>query len=205
MSKESTEIIDLDSFKRGLFLALSFLFVSPIVIFISVYTAMAVQKRADVLPKKEILSYSSSYEATNKTISFDFTSQDARLYLLQSYLDENDSPLALHADDLIFSSDKYGFDYRLLPAIAQQESTLCKNSPDNCYNCWGWGIHSKGTLCFNSYEEAIDTVSKGIKEKYLDRGYSTLESIMKKYAPVSQGSWAKGVNLFMEEIESSAN
>jgi hypothetical protein len=89
----------------------------------------------------------------------------------------------------------------LTTAIAQQESNLCKNYPDGTYNCWGWGIHSQGTLGFSSFTEGIELVTKGLKENYIDKGYLTPETIMTKYTPLSNGSWANGVSKFLSEME----
>jgi len=126
---------------------------------------------------------------------------DARPVLLARYLEYYQSPLLPYADLIFDISQQLGLDYRLLVAIAQQESNLCKKIPDNSYNCWGWGIHSRGTLRFSSYPEAIETVAKGIKKDYIDQGLTTPEEIMKRYTPLSNGSWAAGVRQFMEEIE----
>jgi len=106
-----------------------------------------------------------------------------------------------YAQELVDASDIHGLDYRLLTAIAQQESNLCKIIPPGSHNCWGWGIHSEGTLMFDTFDEAIFTVAQGLKEEYLDKGYTTPEEIMEKYTPLSQGSWAYGVNKFMSELE----
>jgi hypothetical protein len=54
---------------------------------------------------------------------------------------------------------------------------------------------------FTNYEEAIETVSKGIKENYVDKGLTTPDDIMKKYTPSSNGSWANGVNEFMQDMQ----
>ena len=95
-----------------------------------------------------------------------------------------------------------GMDFRLITAIAQQESNLCKIIPPRTYNCWGWGIHSEGTLGFDSYEEAIDAVTLGLKENYFNKGLTTPDTIWPKYTPSSpDGAWAKGVNQFMAEME----
>ena len=106
-----------------------------------------------------------------------------------------------YANNVVTAADKYKIDFRLITAIAQQESNLCKIIPPDSHNCWGWGINSNGSLGFNSYEEAIDTVSKGLKEEYIDKGYTTPEQIMSKYTPLSNGSWAFGVNKFLTEME----
>lgn len=130
-----------------------------------------------------------------------FDTGDARPIIIKKYLEKYGSPMAPYANLIVETADKYGLDWRLLVAIAQQESNLGKKIPANSYNAWGWGVHSQGTLRFSSWEQAIETVACGIKEKYLDKGYTTPEAIMSKYTPLSSGSWAFGVNQFIEELE----
>jgi hypothetical protein len=134
-------------------------------------------------------------------ISGEVHAQDARVEIIRQYLHSYRSPLEPYATKLVEEADKNELDFRLLTAIAHQESTLCKFIPPESYNCWGWGIHSRGTLGFQSYGEAIETVSQGIKDKYIDEGYTTPDEIMSKYTPMSPGSWAHGVNTFMAEME----
>ena len=111
------------------------------------------------------------------------------------------SPLEPHSEFIIKTADKYNLDYRLLVAIAMKESGLCKVIPEGTHNCWGWGIHSKGTLGFDSYQEGIEIVSRGLKENYLDIGLMSVEEIMSKYIPHSPGgAWAYGVSVYMKEI-----
>ncbi|MCJ7827710.1 hypothetical protein MUP65_01000 [Patescibacteria group bacterium] len=131
------------------------------------------------------------------------TSADARALILERYLEKYNSamqPYGEIAQCIVDVSDQYGLDWRLLVAIAQQESNLGKKMPEGCNNAWGWGIHSQGTLCFNSWEEGIKTVAKGLKTKYLDHGLITSEEIMAKYTPHSSGSWALGVNQFLDDL-----
>ena len=129
------------------------------------------------------------------------TAGDARVEITRQYLEKYDSPLLPFADQIVARAQENGVDFRLLVAVAQQESNLCKKIPENSFNCWGWGIHSKGTLRFQNYSEAIDTVTKGLKAEYLDKGYTTPEEIMKKYPPASPGTWAAGVTQFLGEME----
>lgn len=129
------------------------------------------------------------------------TTADARVEIIRQYLEQYKSPLLPYAQNLVDTAEIYGLDFRLLVAIAQQESNLCKKIPESSYNCWGWGIHSRGTLKFQSYEEAIEAVARGIREEYVDRGYTTPEEIMQKYTPLSPGTWASGVRQFLEEME----
>jgi hypothetical protein len=131
----------------------------------------------------------------------DIKLQDGRSAALKRYLRKIDSPLFDYADLLVEEADKYGYDYKLLVAIGLQESTGCKFAPENSFNCWGWGIYGDKITRFSSYEEAIKTVSSGIKKNYIDKGYITTEDIMSKYTPSSDGSWAWGVRFFFNKIE----
>ncbi len=126
---------------------------------------------------------------------------DGRVANLKSFFRKYNSPLYDLAPYIVTVSDKYGFDYRLVPAIAMQESNLCKVIPYESHNCWGWGIYGDTVTKFASYEDAIDAVSKGLKEKYIDQGLLTASAIMKKYAPSSNGSWQYGVNTFLKLLE----
>lgn len=145
--------------------------------------------------------FSASYNANlSEGYTTEIKAGDARAANLKAFLRKYNSDLYDHADKIIEVSDKYGFDYRLLPAIAMQESNLCRVIPDDSHNCWGWGIYGTTVTRFDSYDEAIETVGKGIKEHYIDEGLVTASAIMQKYTPPSQGSWQHGVNLFMKEI-----
>ena len=150
----------------------------------------------------EISQFSASYN-NNSSGNYEAEIQvvDGRVANLKSFFRKHNSTLYDYADKIVEVSDKYQFDYRLLPAIAMQESNLCRVIPDDSHNCWGWGIYGTTVTKFDSYDEAIETVGKGIKENYIDRGLVTASAIMKKYTPPSQGSWAYGVNTFLKALE----
>lgn len=150
----------------------------------------------------EISQFSASYN-NNSSGNYEAEIQvaDGRVANLKSFFRKHSSPLYDYADKIVEVSDIYQFDYRLLPAIAMQESNLCRVIPDNSYNCWGWGIYGTMVTRFDSYDDAIETVAKGIKKNYIDQGLVTASAIMKKYTPPSQGSWAYGVNTFLKALE----
>lgn len=130
--------------------------------------------------------------------------EEARPLLMRHFLASYNSPLTPYVDYILAISEKYGLDWRLLVGIAGNESLFGRVTPYNCYNAWGWGIHSRGTLCFSSWEEGIEKVAKGIKEKYIDQGLTTIELIMTRYAPVSVANgypWADKVKWFMICLE----
>ncbi len=126
---------------------------------------------------------------------------DARVIILEQYLNSFNSPLASQSAKLVEEADKHELDFRLLAAISRQESNGCKIIPPGSYNCWGWGIHERGTLHFESFEQGIETVSAGLKKNYIDRGLVTPEQIMSKYTPSSPGTWSNAVRLFMGHME----
>ncbi|MDO8583196.1 MAG: hypothetical protein Q7R51_01570 [bacterium] len=131
------------------------------------------------------------------TINFN----DARIEIVKQFFQQYKSPLEPFAKNVVEDADKYGIDFRLLPAIAMQESNLCKKIILDSYNCWGFGIYGKKVTRFESYSEAIDTVTKTLANNYVAGGLDTPEKIMKKYTPSSNGSWAYSVNYFMNQLQ----
>ncbi|MGI5840809.1 MAG: hypothetical protein ACOX6N_01110 [Patescibacteria group bacterium] len=127
---------------------------------------------------------------------------DARPEIIRRYLEKYKSPLTPYSELIFQLSQDYGFEYYWIIAIAQQESNLCKKIPEGSHNCWGYGIHSKGTLKFDNYDLALRSFAEYLKRQYFDKGLNTPELIMKKYCPHSNGSWAFGVQQFIDEMES---
>lgn len=190
-----------------MFFIFTFLFLAPITLLTSLFALMNL---SNVEPVPQVLAASAPEGASQiyapqkqerPSVSMEPERADARTAIVRKYLDYYNSPMIDHAALLVATADVYGLDFRLLTAIAQQESNLCKKIPPNSHNCWGWGIHSEGSLGFRTYEEAIETVSRGIKQEYIDKGYNTPEEIMAKYTPLSNGSWAHGVSSFMAEMQ----
>lgn len=200
------------SFIKTAILPLLFFTLTPLVIGLCIFSLGIVDKPhpvskvlASETKPQAILQAGVSVFAALPDISPSITTQigssDARAEILNQYLKYYSSPLSEYADFIVTTADKYGVDFRLITAIAQQESNLCKYIPPNTYNCWGWGIHSQGTLGFSSFKEGIDVVTAGLKSEYIDKGYTSVDEIMSKYTPSSPGSWAHGVNTFMEDLE----
>lgn len=128
-------------------------------------------------------------------------SGDARPEIVRQYLEKYQSPLLPYADYIIQLSDENGLDFRLIVAIAQCESNVCKKIPEDSYNCWGF---ENGATKFQSWGHALSRVAETLKEGYVDQGLITPEQIMPKYAPPSMekgGPWARCVRQFLEEME----
>jgi len=196
-------------FWRNTTLVVSFLILTPVVLVASIISLISinptatnkVNTKASTPVSKIGASVYASLPSSIPSISGKITIGDARPEIVKQYLAEFNSPLTTYSDEIIQMADRYGVDFRLIPAIAQQESNLCHIIPPGSFNCWGWGITSVSSLGFNSYNEAIETVTKGLKNDYIDQGLTTPKEIMTKYTPSSNVSWARGVTEFMSEMQ----
>ncbi len=139
----------------------------------------------------------------NSSYVLKMSSKDARVEIIRNFFTKYKSTLAPYSEFIVTTADKYDMDYRLIPAIAMQESTLCKNLPTKLkgtYNCWGFGIYGKKVTKFANYHEAIDTVTKTLAKNYKDKGLVDPIQIMSKYTPSNDGTWAKNVAGLMEGL-----
>ena len=196
--------------RRLAFIA-TFFVVTPLALVSSVFALVVVSDykvtsatekyRNSITNRKSGVHIYASLPSSTPTVSGYVISADARIELIHQFLAKYNSPLEPHAAFIVQTADKYSLDYRLITAIAMKESGLCKIIPESSHNCWGWGIHSKGTLGFDSYPEGIEAVSKGLKDNYVDIGLVTVDEIMSKYIPHSPGgAWATGVSIYMQQI-----
>ncbi|MEX2028196.1 MAG: hypothetical protein WD988_01715 [Candidatus Curtissbacteria bacterium] len=107
-----------------------------------------------------------------------------------------------HSQYMVEIADKYGIDYKLIPAISIKESGGGNNIPQDSFNAWGF---ENGKTKFGSWEQAIDIVGKTLKTRYIDKGLITPEQIMPVYAPpavLNGGGWARDINFLFSKIES---
>ncbi|HSV94792.1 MAG TPA: hypothetical protein VLH94_02345 [Spirochaetia bacterium] len=138
----------------------------------------------------------------DREIQTSIKTADARPEIIRQYLNKYGSPLEPYSNLVVELSDQYGFDYRWLVAIAQQESNLCKYIPENSYNCWGWGIYGDKVTRFDSYEDALRRISPQFTKIFLKGSHSKDPAeVMKTYTPPSDGSWADGVSSFFDALE----
>lgn len=193
---------------KNIVVVISWLTVTSATLFISFFSYLNLSQsiKPNLRPKiayvsTDTLSANSVIPKVLGAFTYSVKTEDAIPEIIKKYLSKYNSPLLPHADFLVNTARKHGLDPRLLIAIAQQESNLCKKIPDNSFNCWGWGIHSRGTLRFDSFPEAIEAVSLGLSKNYLAKGLITPEEIMAIYTPLSEGSWARGVQHFLDEME----
>ena len=185
------------SFWKNMFLVVIFFVITPITLGVSLFSLFSIKQNVlakDSTTKKNLATseYSgvqvyASLPPQLPSVSDQIGAEDARPEIIRQYLEYFNSPLTPYADEIVKVSDQNKLDYRLITAIAQQESNLCKVIPPGSYNCWGWGINSASNLAFKSFQDGIEKVSKGLKTQYIDKGYLTVTDIMSKYNPVSPG------------------
>jgi hypothetical protein len=182
---------------------LSFFLGGPAVLVLAFLT-LGNLETSSVVAIPKVLASASSPASSLPSFSTKFNTSDARPIIIRNYLHRYNSPLEPHSRLIVQISDKYSLDYRLLVAIAQQESNLCKRIPPNSFNCWGFGVYGNLVLRFDGYPQALETVAQALKKNYIDKGLDTPEKIMAKYTPPSVeigGPWAKGVSSFLTDLE----
>ncbi|MEO6867508.1 MAG: hypothetical protein ABI200_05760 [Gaiellales bacterium] len=124
---------------------------------------------------------------------------------IDDYLATKGSPLAGQGAAFLESGVKHKVDPRLVVAIAGAESYF---GILNCapHNAWGWGCPTS-PYRFATWAQAIDTITLGLRENYLDGGRTSVGEIHLKYAPPNAGNdptnlnyaWANNVAKFLIE------
>jgi hypothetical protein len=131
------------------------------------------------------------------------TGFDNRVKILANYLKQYDSPLAPYAADFVATADKYNLDWKLVAAISGVESTFGKEIPNDSYNAWGWGVYGNNVIDFKSWQDGIDTVSQGLRQRYMDQwGGQDIYQIGAMYA--ASPAWAGHVQLYLDNIQQFA-
>jgi len=155
--------------------------------------------------KRGVYTFFAAHPPVLGAVSERYISVEAKGEIIDQYFALQGAPLAGYGKNFIDTASKYDLPWTLLPAIAMQESNGGKKIPEETYNAWGWGITASNTLGFDSWEHGIETVAKGLRTNYLDRGLVTPQEIMTEYCPLSitkGGAWAKGVEYFQLELAS---
>lgn len=112
------------------------------------------------------------------------------------------TPLAGTGKAFIDAGRRYRVDPRLMVSIASAESSLGQHAQG--HNPFGWGPG----IQFGSWNEAIHTVTRGLREGYLNQGLRTVEQIQKKWAPLHvandpsglNSNWVKNVRAMMRQL-----
>ncbi len=187
---------------RNVLLFLLFFLVAPLTIFASIFLYSYHMHQTILLGqsnKPRPIAYA-ALPTTENLFAGAATLSDSRAIVLNQFFSYYHSPLAAYADLIVSKADEYNIDYRLLPAIAMQETTLCqKTLKQSPYNCWGWGIWGKKVTTFTSFADAIDTISRYFGNRKA-KGIVTLDEIATIYNPGDTNHWKEHVAHFMSEL-----
>lgn len=138
-------------------------------------------------------SASMTYNLSNSNKSEDlFKKKLAIKRVLKKY----DSTMVEATDTFINTAVTYDLDPYLLPSIAGLESFFGRFTMPGSYNPFGWG---RGLVPFENWGQAIETVGKGIRENYIDKGAKTVDEIGVIYC--EGNTWAGKVKFFMSEFK----
>ncbi|MBI2040380.1 glucosaminidase domain-containing protein [Candidatus Microgenomates bacterium] len=143
-----------------------------------------------------------SYNPKRAQVQIEAKKIDKRAEILSKYLSRFNSPLQYHAQDFIDAAQTYNVDWKLVPAISGVESTFGKFIPGG-YNAWGWGVYGNQALGFRSWRDGIFTVTRGLKEKYINRGLLEPFAMNRIYA--ASPYWGGKVTYFMSDLEKFYN
>ncbi len=111
---------------------------------------------------------------------------------IDRYLQSKGSPLAGQGAAFLESGVEHEVDPRLVVAIAGAESYF---GIQTCapHNAWGWGCPTS-PFRFETWAHAIDTVTLGLRENYLDDGLDAVGEIHLRYAPPNAKNDPNGLN-----------
>lgn len=118
---------------------------------------------------------------------------------IQKFLEYRSSPLAKNSVDFYLASKEYNFEPYLLPAIAGVESSFGQAMMANSYNPFGW---NNGRYFFKNFKEAIFTVAKSLREKYVPNGEINPQKIGKTYA-TSWPTWIPKVEGLVSQVKNT--
>jgi len=124
---------------------------------------------------------------------------------IDSYFKERSMPLEGTGMTFVLVAEKYGLDWRLLPAIGVRESSGGKAACG--YNPFGWGsckLHN-----FSSYEQAIEALGRNLgganpKTARYYAGKSTMEKLYHYNGTVVE-SYPDEVASIMNKVETYMN
>ena len=187
--------------KKYLFLA-SYLGSVPLFVFFLILFSLGIKYDASGQISRQIHQPKFQALPSDTSVStMTVEKHDARIEALDDFFADYNSPLEGYADLIINEADTHNIDYRLLPAIAMQESKKKKKMIKDSFNCWGFGIYGSKITKFESFEHAIKVITETMSKKYVQKGYETPEEIVKKYTPSDTGRWSEVVTLIMTRLK----
>lgn len=190
---------------KRLLLLVGFFTTTPVIVIFSAFFLLFLsQQKSGLLGllSRETRPFAYAALPSNINVVSDSISQDdGRVGKVTAFLEQFNSPLVQYASLIVNDADKYGIDYRLVPAVGAQESGDCQKGREinGTHNCWGFGIYGKKITSFEDYETGIDTVTRYFANKK-SHGVDTLEEIGSIYNPTDHNNWKANVASFMNQL-----
>lgn len=147
-------------------------------------------------------SFSQSISGQSASITYNYResqinkNKTLKKLVIQRILDKHNSPLVSDVDSFIDSCNNYDLNCYLLPSITGLESSFGRFTYPNSYNPFGWG---GGYIMFDDWQNAINTVGKGLRENYINKGAQTIDAIGSIYA--ESPTWSIRVKYFLTQFE----
>ncbi len=147
-------------------------------------------------------TYAQKIAGTSAFISYNINSSTYEKNLftkklaIKRILEKYSAPLVGETDSFINACSRYDLDCYLLPSIAGLESTFGRFIYLNSYNPFGW---ARGYMMFGSWAQGIETVGKGLREGYLNKGALSVSEIGLIYS--ESPTWSRRVQYFMNEFK----
>ena len=126
--------------------------------------------------------------------------------------------LAAHYDTFMAAAKENNLDPKLLIAIAMNESargtSYAARTRHNLFGRWDANAINPrtGARGYHKYyrdaDESIRDIARHLRKEYLDKGYTSIETIARKYAPVGaendpgglNGGWPEAVGRFYQQL-----
>ena len=187
------------------FLPKKLLFASSIFIFcIIVFLNVTSNKNAGLIEyslKVTRLNEISVAEYNTKQFSYQYlrhrgsiyaSTSDYRTHVLREYFKKYNSPLADFAQEFVHACNKYQApkDCTTLAAIAFVETKLCTiGFAAQQKNCWGFGGSGRNRITFNTYNEAIDYITRALVSGYGNRFLENPRLMQYTYCGATCNKW----------------
>jgi hypothetical protein len=112
---------------------------------------------------------------------------------IDEFLAARGSPMAGLGRALLDVGWRYNIDPRFLVAISGADTgfgrVLCTE-----FNAWNWFWHEWCNSPFESWEQALDEVARGLRMYYLDDGLTDVDKIADRYGPLDDPRDTLGLN-----------
>ncbi len=165
-------------------------------------TTLSMNAFSDAIEKAVSASTVSAQEVTTEEQKLQ-VEREEKAAKIDTYYAKFGMPLEGYGLKMVIESEKYGLDWRLIPAIAVRESTggkhACKRA---AYNPFGWGSCKIG---FKSYDHAIETLAKNLAGENPRTAYhyqnKSIRGVLEAYNPPSVvPTYASEVMSIMDRI-----